>query len=137
MQHAFSVPEINATSLNPPDFVSVYIDDVLVFSQTLDEHMEHLCLVIERLREANLKLKLAKCHFARKEVEYLGLLITPSGLKPNHKLVMAVQEFPLPRDIREFRRFLGLASYYRKFIPQFSKIASTQPYQEGSRVCLE
>ena len=111
------------TGLNPPegpDFVSGYIDDVLVFSRTLEEHMEHLCLVIERLREANLKLKPAKC---RKEVEYLGHLITPSGLKPNHKLVMAVQEFPLPRDIRELRRFLGLASYYRKFIPQFSKIA--------------
>ena len=85
--------------------------------------MEHLCLVIERLREANLKLKPAKCHFARKEVKYLGHLITPSGLKPNHKLVMAVQEFLLPRDIRELRHFLGLASYYRRFIPQFSKIA--------------
>ena len=103
--------------------MSVYIDDVLVLSRTLKEHMEHLRLVLERLGAANLKLKPAKCCFARKEVDYFGHVITPSGLKPNHKIVVAVQEFPLPKDIRELRRFLGLASYYRKFIPQFSQIA--------------
>ena len=112
--------------LNPaegPDFVSVYIDDVLVFSRTLEEHMEHLRLVMERLREANLKLKPSKCCLARKEVDYLGHVITPTGLKPNQKLVIAVQEFPVPNDVRELRRFLGLASNYRKFIPQFARIA--------------
>ena len=114
------------SGLNPPkgpDFVSVYIDYVLVFSRTLEEHMEHLRLVMECLAGANLKLKPAKCCFAWKEVDYLGHVITPSGLKPNHEIVVAVQEFPLPKDIRELRRFLGLASYYRKFITQFSKVA--------------
>ena len=72
--------------LNPaesPDFVSVYIDDVLVFSRTLKEHLEHLRLVIQCLAEANLKLKPVKCRFACKEIEYLGHLITQFGLKPN------------------------------------------------------
>ena len=94
--------------LNPakgPDFVSVYIDDVLVFSRTLKEHLEHLRLVIQPLAEANLKLKLVKCRFACKEVEYLGHLITPFGLKPNPRLVSAVQEFQPPGDVRELSQF--------------------------------
>ena len=73
-------------SLNPaegPDFVSVYIDDVLAFSSTLEEHLQHLQLVIERLHEVRLKLQPVKCQFIRKEVEYLGHLVTPTGLKTN------------------------------------------------------
>ena len=101
----------------------MYRDDVLVFSRTLRERLEHLRLVIQRLAEVNLKLKPVKCRFACKEVEYLGHLITPLGLKPNPRLVNAVQEFQIPSDVRELRRFLGLASYYRKFIPKFAKVA--------------
>jgi len=79
--------------LNPeggPDFVSVYLDDVLVFSKTLEGHLEHLRTVIERLAAAGLKLKPSKCHFIRQEVEYLGHIITPNGLKPNPQRVAAV-----------------------------------------------
>ena len=79
-----------------PNFVSVYIDDVLVFSCTLSEHLQHLQLLIKCLQEAGLKLQLAKCHLVCTEVEYLVHLITPEGLKPNPKLVTAVQEFPVP-----------------------------------------
>ena len=112
--------------LNPedgPDFVVVYIDDVLVFSRTLEEHLEHLRCVIQRIQEAGLKLKPTKCHFIRKEVEYLGHMITPEGLKTNPRLVAAVERFPRPQNLSEVRRFLGLSSYYRRFIPQFSQIA--------------
>ena len=112
--------------LNPedgPDFVVVYIDDVLVFSRTLEEHLEHLRCVIQRIQEAGLKLKPTKCHFIRTEVEYLGHMITPEGLKTNPRLVVAVEEFPRPQNLSEVRRFLGLSSYYRRFIPQFSQIA--------------
>ena len=114
-----------------PDFVSVYIDNVLVFSHTLTEHLQHLRLVIKRLQEAGLKLKPAKCHFVCKEVEYLGHLLTPEGLKPNPKLVTAVQEFPVPQNVREVRQFLGLSSYYRRFIPLFANIA--RPLYELTR----
>ena len=108
---------------NGPDFVVVYIDDILVFSRTLEEHLEHLRLVIERLEEAKLKLKPVKCQFIRKEVDYLGHVLTPEGLKVNTRLVESVANFPQPQNISEVRRFLGLASYYRRFVPQFSKIA--------------
>ena len=102
--------------LNPdegPDFVAVYIDDVLVFSRTLSDHIQHLKLVIGRLQEVGLKLKPRKCHFIREEVEYLGDVITPGGLKPTPKLTVAVVEFPTPCNVWEVRQFLGLSSYYR------------------------
>ena len=89
--------------LNPTDdsdFVAVHIDDVLIFSRTLEGHIEHLKLVITRLQEAGLKLKPIKCHFLREEVEYLGHVITPKGLKPTQKLTVAVAEFPVPKDLQ-------------------------------------
>ena len=104
--------------LNPdcgPSFVSAYIDDILIFSTTLEEHLEHIRLVLQRLCEVGLKLKPSKCHFVRKQVEYLGHILTPDGLKPNPTLVQAVREFPVPTSVTELRRFLGLASYYRRF----------------------
>ena len=114
------------SGLNPedgPDFVSVYIDDILVFSQTLEQHLEHLRLVLQRILSAGLKLKPTKCHFLKKEVEYLGHILTPDGLRTNPKLVKSVEDFPQPKNVKEVRQFLGLSSYYRRFIYQFSSIA--------------
>ena len=104
------------TGLNPPsglDFVAVYIDDVLVFSPTLEEHLNHLKAVIQQVSEAGLKLK---CSFIRKEVEYLGHVV----LKPNDALVTAITQFTQPTDLSSVRRFIGLASYYSRFIKKFS-----------------
>ena len=112
--------------LNPldgPDFVSVYIDDVLVFSETLNDNLEHLRKVITRIQSVGLKLKPAKCRFACREVKYLRHLITPSGLKPSEELVASVREFPRPRNLKELHRFLGLTLYYRKFVQGFAKLA--------------
>ena len=112
--------------LNPDDgtgFVAAYIDDILVYSQTLEEHLDHLRRVIARLRSANLKLKPSKCNFIRPEVEYLGHVITAGGLKTNPRLTNAVLEFPRPSSVHDVRRFLGMSSYYRRFIRNFSKIA--------------
>ena len=106
--------------LNPDNglnFVAVNIDDILVFSRTLEEHLEHLRLVIERLEEAKLKLKPVKCQFIRKEVDYLGHELTPEGLKVNARLVEAVTNFPQPWSVLEVCHFLGLASYYQRFVP--------------------
>ena len=114
------------TGLNPdsgPSFISAYIDDILIFSTTLEQHLEHLRLVLQRSCEVGLKLNPAKCRFVRKEVEYLGHILTPNGLKPNPTLVRAVREFPIPTTVQELRRFLGLASYYRRFIPKFVSVA--------------
>jgi len=112
--------------LNPEDgkqFIAVYLDDILVFSETLQDHLAHLRSVIDRLKSANLKLKPAKCMFVRKEVEYLGHVITAEGLKPNPRITEAVRSFPVPESVQGVRRFLGMASYYRRFIPRFAKIA--------------
>ena len=117
--------------LNPPsgpEFVSVYLDDILVYSRSLQEHLEHLETVIERLVEVGLKLKPTKCHFARSELEYLGHVITRNGLRTNHRLVQAVADFPTPTNVHGVRRFLGLASYYRRFIRDFARIASPLHY---------
>ena len=122
------------TGLNPPsgpDFVAVYIDDLLVFSPTLEEHLEHLKAVIQRVSEAQLKFKPSKCSFVRQEVEYLGHVVTLHGLKPNDALVTAITQFPRPTDLNGVRRFIELASYYRRFIKNFSRIS--EPLRELTR----
>ena len=112
--------------LNPPegpDFVSVYLDDVIVFSRTLDDHLHHLSLVIDRLAKAGLKLKPSKCHFICQKVQYLGHLLTPDGIRPNPDCVAAVRDYSAPTSVKGVRQFLGLASYYRRFVKNFSRIA--------------
>ena len=85
--------------LNPEggkQFLAVYLDDILVFSTTLEEHLAHLRKVIDRLQSANLKLKPSKCRFMKEEVEYLGHIVTAEGLRPNARVTEAVQSFPTP-----------------------------------------
>ena len=106
-----------------PNFVSVYIDDVLVFSRTLEEHLDHLERVLKRLIEVGLKLKPQKCHFVRQEVGFLGHVITPQGLKTSEQHILAVREFPVPDSVRAVRQFMGLCSYYRRFVKGFASIA--------------
>ena len=112
--------------LNPEDgvpFNSVYIDDILVFSETFEDHLVHLKAVIERISAAGLKLKPSKCKFIRQTVEFLGHVLTPMGIRPNPDRVGAVQNFPRPKSVREVRQFLGLASYYRRFVKGFATLA--------------
>ena len=104
-------------------FISVYLDDVIVYSETLEEHASHLRTVFERLRTANLKLNPAKCKFVCKEVDYLGHVITPAGLKPSERNLAAVREFPVPTKLKHLRQFLGLTSHYRRFIHNYAKLA--------------
>jgi transposase InsO family protein len=101
----------------------VYLDDILVFSRDFDEHLERLGKVFDRLKLAGFTLKPSKCHFFQREVEYLGHIISSSGISPNPTKVKAVQDCPFPRNIREVRHFLGLVSYYRRFIKNFSTTA--------------
>ena len=105
------------------EFVSVYLDDVIIFSESLNDHVEHLRMVFSRLREASLKLNPKKCKFVCTEVDYLGHLVTPAGLKPNNRNLEAVQRFPVPTSLRQLRQFLGLTSHYRRFIMNYAKLA--------------
>lgn len=101
----------------------VYLDDIVIFGSSLKQHNERLIDVFDRLREHKLRLKPDKCQFLRKEVAYLGHLVSDDGIKPDPQKISAVKEFPTPNNVKCLQRFLGLASYYRRFIPQFSSIA--------------
>ena len=101
----------------------VYVD-ILVCSHIFEEHLSHLKQVFDRLRQAQLKLKPKKCVFLKPEVHYLGLVISCAGISPDPAKTDKICRYPEPTDETKLRQFLGLASYYRKFIPGFTKIAS-------------
>ncbi|CAB3997885.1 Retrovirus-related Pol poly from transposon, partial [Paramuricea clavata] len=103
---------------------SVYLDDIIIYSRSFDDHLDHLNDVFSRLRSANVKLKPSKCSFARSTVEYLGHVVSRDGIRPDPSKIAAVENFPVPRCVRDVRSFLGLANYYRRFIKNFASIAS-------------
>ena len=105
-------------------FVLVFLDDILVYSRTLEEHQEHLRVVLQRLREQKLFAKLSKCCFFRQEVEFLGHFVGRAGVRMVEGKVAAVERWPTPTTQKEVEQFIGLAGYYRRFIADFSKIAS-------------
>ena len=100
-----------------------YIDDILVLGSSFEEHIQNLKTVFERLRVANLKLKPSKCRLAQSKVSYLGHTISAEGVSTELSKLAAVQEFPRPDCLKKLRSFLGLTSYYRRFIPNYSKTA--------------
>jgi hypothetical protein len=104
-------------------FVVVFIDDILVFSKTEEEHTEHLRLVLQKLREHKLYAKRSKCEFWLKEVSFLDHVVSNGGITVDPSKVKDVLNWKLPTNVGEIRSFLGLAGYYKRFIEGFSKLA--------------
>jgi hypothetical protein len=104
-------------------FVVVFIDNILVFSKGKKEHEEHLHIVLQRLRHHQLYAKLSKCEFWLSEVPLLGHVISSEGISMDPGKVQEVLDWKPPRIVHQVHSFLGLAGYYRRFIPNFSKIS--------------
>ena len=103
--------------------VLVYLDDIIVFSKTVDEHIEHIAAVFKILAENGLKLKAKKCDFFKTKIDYLGHVVSSEGVAPDEKKVQSILNYPEPRNQKEVSSFLGLAGYYRKFVRAFADMA--------------
>src|SRR5260363_333925 len=118
-------------------FVVVYLDNITIYSKTYNEHLKHVYQALKKLKKAHLKLILKKCSFFLNTIEFLRHIINRDGITPDKKKIIKIKDFPIPKTLKQLCAFLGLASYYRKFIKRFSKIAKPlnnllkkdEPYQ--------
>jgi len=101
----------------------IYLDDLIIFSSTFEEHLERLNLVMSRLHQAGIKLSPEKCQFLQRKVRFLGHVVGPEGIETDPEKCTKVKEFPRPTNPDQLRSFVHLAGYYRKLIPNFSKVA--------------
>lgn len=101
----------------------VYVDDIIIFSKDEQSHVEHIEMVFRTLESANMKIQLDKCTFFRREVEFLGFVVSREGIRTNPKKVEAILNSPIPRTLRQLRSFLGLSGYYRRFVKGYADIA--------------
>ena len=104
-------------------FAMAYLDNIMVFSRSLEEHFEHFQQVFDRLRRHGLKLKLSKCQFLRVETKYLGFVMNKDRIKTGIDKVRVIRAMPTSKTFMEIRSFIGTIGYYRRFIPTFSQLA--------------
>ncbi|XP_059360625.1 uncharacterized protein LOC132098573 [Carassius carassius] len=104
--------------------VMLYLDDIIVFSSSVQQHLQRLRMVLDRLRAEGLKVKLEKCAFFREKVRYLGHVISAQGVATDPSKVEAVAQWPCPSTVSELRTFLGFVGYYRRFVEGFAKLAA-------------
>lgn len=112
----------------------VYLDDIIVFSKDIETHLQRLELVFQRLQKFNLKLKPSKCHLLQQRVLFLGHILSKEGVATDPSKIRAVEEWTVPKNVRQVRSFVGLCSYYRRFIDEFAEIAKPLHYLTRKRV---
>ena len=103
-------------------YAIAYIDDVIIYSETFQDHLKHLNEVFSKLRDAGLKLKMSKCQFLMEQIRYLEHVISKDGIYPDPEKIRVIQDLRPPKNVREVRSVVGMASYYRKFIDHFSEV---------------
>lgn len=127
--------------------MSIYLDDLMIATEAVDENLEILRIVFERLVKNKLELRLDKCKFMKSNIGYLGYTISCEGIRPDERIIDSVTNFPIPRNVREVQSFLGLCSYFRHFVKDFSTMArplynfvrgnSCRQFGEDERKCFE
>lgn len=117
------------------NFVHTYIDDLLLVSPNFEEHLKHLKMLFQRLSEANLTININKTKFLQTHVKYLGFVLSKNGIETDSDKIVAIQNFPRPKNQKQLRAFLGVCNFYRKFVNKYSH--ETQPLlhllRKGSR----
>ena len=114
---------INKVLMGCSGFAMGYLDDIIIFSKTEEEHFQHLEEIFIRLRKFGLKMKREKCSFFKKHIQYLGHLVSENGFKPLPEKLESIRKMPVPRTAKEVKQFLGLIGYYQKFVPRFVDIS--------------
>jgi hypothetical protein len=117
------------------EFVVVFIDDILVYSKSEEDHEKHLRTVLQTLRREKLYAKPSKCEFNLRSISFLGHVVSAEGISVDPSKIQAVRDWPVPRTVKEIQSFIGLAGYYRRFVQDFSKIAApiTRLTRKGER----
>ena len=115
--------ELMTAVLKDFDFAIAYLDDIIIFSRTAEEHLSHIKQVFEKLQAAKLSMKLSRCHFFTKEIQYLGHILSTKGIRPLPLMTQVIQNMHPPKTLKQVCAFLGLVGYCRKFIKNFAKIA--------------
>ena len=99
----------------------VYIDDIIIHSKDFDTHIQHIKAVLKTLQEAHIQVKHTKCKFATQEINYLGITINPRGIKPDKERLRKLLEKAVPTNKKELKNWLGIAGYWRIFVPSYAK----------------
>jgi hypothetical protein len=105
-------------------FVDVYFDDILIYSKSIEEHIEHITYVLAALRKEKLYANLAKCTFCTDKVVFLGFVVSGQGVEVDEEKIKAIREWLAPQNLSQVLSFLGLAGFYRRFVKDFSTIAA-------------
>lgn len=101
----------------------VFIDDILIYSKSWEEHLQHIRQVLTILQQNHFHVKLTKCSFAKQQLTYLGHIVSVQGVATNPSKIKTVKEWPQPQNVKDLRSFLGMVGYYRKFVPQFGLLS--------------
>ena len=111
----------------------VYLDDIIIFSKTRDDHIKHIESVFKKIEESGLKIKQEKCHFLKEEIKFLGYIIDRNGLKTDESKIDSIKNFSIPKCVKAVRSFLGLCNYYRRFIKDYTKYCKPLEALTGSK----